>query len=218
MQLDGVRRTSLTNLVNLSRPNNQLYGLQSNFLSVTYPDYVTVGEKQSGSSGDVIQALHNGAGQIVLPVESEISEPPPAVVTGDKGVSDGRCFGEHVWARVTLWLVCCAQWVYFVCNASSRAEAKDRIVADFGSVYPFFGMCSADCNGTNSSIAVNGCVSATLTANATEVSQEIADSYDNYVDVIMSVALTEAASISVETPLSLGVRPCVCACVHWPRR
>jgi hypothetical protein len=97
------------------------------------------------------------------------------------------------------------QWVYFVCNASSKAEAKDRIVSDYDSVFPFFDMCNANCSGANSSIAVNGCVGATLTENATDVSQDIAYSYQNYVDVIMSVALTDAASISVETPLSLGV-------------
>lgn len=121
-----VRRTSLSNLVNIPRfPQNRLYGVQRNYLSVAYSEYTVTTESsangvKSTASGvgsffsrggggvkgfvnaEPVKALYEGAGSLSLPLEASLGSPPPSLASSpSSSVSNG-----------------------FVCNASTFTQSQ----------------------------------------------------------------------------------------------
>lgn len=101
-----VRRSSLTNLVNVPRLANRLYGVQENFLDVAYREFAVVTESSAagvdadtpgvsapaadgGGGGSVasfvraqpIRALYSGAGALTLPLEATLPGPPQTLLS-----------------------------------------------------------------------------------------------------------------------------------------
>lgn len=101
-----VRRASLTNLVNVPRLTNRLYGVQENFLDVAYREFAVVTESSSagvdadtpgvstsaasgGGGGSVaafvraqpVRALYEGAGALTLPLEATLPGPPQTLLS-----------------------------------------------------------------------------------------------------------------------------------------
>lgn len=169
---------------------------------MTYDGYTVITEAQStADEKNIVGALHDGEGNIVLPVQSLIAQPPPSINTADMSVCvfHPSCFTRHGLPSAP------SQWQSYVCNASSPEEAVDVLISRPNSTFYFFEQCASACSGINNSFAVDGCVGVSVSPNTSVQSADIARTYLNDIDVIFSTALGDLVSVNVHQPLLLEV-------------
>jgi len=210
--------TGMGNLVSTPLLRARLYGVQGNYLDATYADdfarateSTSAGVPNSISGGGgagairgssevdntaVVRALYAGAGRLALPVEGGTLRVPPTPVAGE---------GAYP-------LYICANLTAYAAGARGQAaRAAINTNATTGSAqtpdaYATFDSCSQECsapaNGTQGDDLLcvhQRAVDVENTGNAAE------SSYREYVDLLISEATRDRASLDVETPILVRV-------------
>ena len=209
--------TGTGNLVSTPLLRSRVYGVQENYLSATYADdFASVTESTaagvpnsiSGGGGagavrgssevddtSIIRALYAGAGRLTLPVEGETLRVPatpsagegayPLYICANLTAYEGGARGPAARAAITS-------------NSTAGSSEVPDAYASFDSCFADCAPAAANATGGEALLCVHQrAVDVESTANAAE------SSYREYVDVLISEALRDRASLDVDTPVLL---------------
>ena len=213
------RFTANTNLAGTPLLSTRVFGLQENFLDATYAeDFTIITEKAtagvpaalSGAGGgggvrggeqwtdtNAIRALYQGAGELTLPVEGDIQAVPPPPVSGEASFPLYVCVNAS--STDSDGAPTPARFLVNASDPSAGREASPRF-ADYHECVQRCGEAASRDGSTSPLLCV---ASLAVSVPGLNLAAEVA--YRQYVDMLVSEAVRDAASITTDTPMLFRV-------------